>query len=170
MVSGPAAVRDYVIRGGTEGKRRLDLDGRSGPQLLAEVGIDDRVLNVAVAEPVLHEADVDAGVEQVGGDGMLEDVEVQSQGVGLLLLGAGRYPKADGPGLRWVLEPLNVLHNLYQDRGVLLLGAGGSFLGFFHLFDPAGEVFVAGQQFAHPDERANNDDVHQHGAVAVEHG
>jgi len=53
---------------------------------------------------------------------------------------------------------------------VLLLGARGSLLGFFHLFNSACQVFVAGQQFAHPDEGAHDDDVHLDCAFPMEHG
>ena len=52
----------------------------------SQEGIDDGILNVAVPEPILHEAQIGAGFEQVGGDGVLEAVEVA------LRRGAGRRP------------------------------------------------------------------------------
>ena len=41
-----------------------------------QAGVDRGVLNVSVSEPILDKAEVGAGVEQMGGDGVLEDVEV----------------------------------------------------------------------------------------------
>ena len=41
-----------------------------------EVGVDHGVLDVAVPEPVLDEAQIAASLQQVGGDGVTEAVEV----------------------------------------------------------------------------------------------
>src|SRR5208337_1956178 len=43
-------------------------------------GVDYGVLDIAVAEPVLHEAQIGSGLQQVGGDGVLEAVEVTLAG------------------------------------------------------------------------------------------
>src|SRR3712207_6085200 len=45
-----------------------DLARRAVPAARREEGVDDGVLDVAVAEPVLDEAEVGAGLEQVRGD------------------------------------------------------------------------------------------------------
>src|SRR5215813_14538354 len=39
-------------------------------------GVNDRAFDVGVAEPVLHEAQIGAGFEQMSGDGMFKDMEV----------------------------------------------------------------------------------------------
>jgi hypothetical protein len=36
------------------------------------LGVEERVLDVGVPEPVLHEAELGAGIQQVRGDRMLE--------------------------------------------------------------------------------------------------
>ena len=52
---------------------------------------------------------------------------------------------------------------------MLLLGAGLLFLDGVNLADLAGQLFVRGQQFAEFDEGADDENVHLHGAPAVEH-
>src|SRR5215213_5042973 len=53
-----------------------DLACRAVPGARREEGVAHGVLDVAVPEPVLDETEVGAGLEQVGGDAMLEAMEV----------------------------------------------------------------------------------------------
>lgn len=53
---------------------------------------------------------------------------------------------------------------------MLPLGASLLFLGGFNLADLAGQLLVRGQQFAESDESADDENVHLHGAFAVQDG
>jgi hypothetical protein len=46
------------------------------PPAARQLGIDHGVLKRSVPDPILYKAEIGAGVEQVGGDGVLESVEV----------------------------------------------------------------------------------------------
>lgn len=59
-----------------------------------ERGINDSVADVGVSKPILHEAQIGAGIEQVDGNGMLEDVEMSfvCRQVGLRAIIAAHQP------------------------------------------------------------------------------
>lgn len=67
---------EIVVAGSVARQIKEDLARRFLAAAGSQKGIDDGVLNVAVPQPVLHEAQIGAGFEQVGGDGVLEAVEV----------------------------------------------------------------------------------------------
>jgi hypothetical protein len=68
--------RQIVAVGSIAGQVEEDLACRPLTAPGGQECIDDRILNIAVTEPILHEAQIGTGLQQVGGDGVLEAMEV----------------------------------------------------------------------------------------------